>query len=440
MDQLTLQNEIVEYIEQDCLNEAYDLLINEYISYFYKDAFFYLSLTDIFLALKDYDSVIFYLNEWNKTLDLSNERYGDAFFGLGDFDKALEFYLKCPHQDLDDSSFRILFMIASSLYNLGKYTESISYYEDFLLDNKDFDAYFFCANAYSFTNQFSEAERYYNNAFYIANDQQKIEMINYLFQNSILDIKNYIKFLENSVLKNIYTVAYLLKAYQFSEAYSIITKMDTSLTKHFLLGYYYMFLGDKNNSQFELNSVLSSNINNKQDIELLKFTLESYFNEYNHAIELLFDVSKESSSTYYFIIQYLHRYKKYKECLTFYNHYTCIDLSNTYEINEIIMDCMFQIQEYGNLIDFISFEMVKPKTLNTSIMEIKAYLALDEVSIAKSLSQSIMLNGYVAIEWYHYLKNKNEIDAINQLISFMKSYGDQGVYIPGINEFFKTLE
>lgn len=440
MDQFTLQNEIVEYIEQDCLNEAYDLLINEYVSCFNKDAFFYLSMSDIFLTLKDYDSVILCLNEWNKNSDFSNERYGDAYFGLGDFKQANNFYLKCPHQDLDDSSFRILFMIASSFYNLGKYKESISYYEDFLLDNDDFDAYFFCANAYSFTKQINEAKRYYDKAYTIANDPQKIELINFLIQNPFVDIKGYIDFLEDPFYKEIYTIVYLLHSYQFSKAYSMILAKDESLLKHFLLGYYYSVLNDQKNSQFEFNAVLNSKIENEQDLELFQFTLDTYFNIYNQAIQSLFVISKNSISTYIYILQYLYHYKKYTECLDFYNQYVCDMLSNSHEVDKIILDCMFQVHEYEKVLDYISNEAMEPKTLDIVVIEIKTYLALDNIKAAKSISQAIMPNGYVAIEWLKYFNRNMNLNAIEKVISFMETKKEKGCYIPGYNMYIHSLK
>ncbi len=163
MMQEKMQDLIIEQIENDDLENA-GQSIKEYCFQYGKDEFYYMASSDVLLANEEYDYVIELMNdalEDGIENDIVYERLGDAYFGLQDFESAIQNFKQCHLEQDDPNLMHTIYMIGLSYFHLQDYAHAISYFEDVLLENETPEVLYNCAVSYLCIGKVSRAMDYF---------------------------------------------------------------------------------------------------------------------------------------------------------------------------------------------------------------------------------------------------------------------------------------
>lgn len=163
MMQGKMQDLIIEQIENDDLENA-EHSIQEYCFEYGKDEFYYMASSDVLLANEEYDYVIELMNdalEDGIENDIVYERLGDAYFGLQDFENAIQNFKQCHLEQDDPNLMHTIYMIGLSYFHLQDYDHAISYFEDVLLENETPEVLYNCAVSYLCIGKVSRAMDYF---------------------------------------------------------------------------------------------------------------------------------------------------------------------------------------------------------------------------------------------------------------------------------------
>lgn len=434
MNSESIKNEINELMITNDINAAYDLLL-EYRIEFGQDEFYILTYADIFMFYQDYDTVIPYLEKNFKMNENFYERLADCYFGIQNFQKAKQYYLKCDYQHLNAYSFRILFMLASTSYNLQEYEKSVSYFEDYLLDNEDVDAYFFCACAYYFLDQYKEMKEYFNK---VKNMEGTDRILQFLLPDTNTDLFDvYVSF--NSDFK-IYQTFHLLKTHFYDKAYFFIQTFEEVFYKHYLLGMYYLELKDLNNANFEFEKALSCAFKE----EYLKYyldILQTSTLDFSKYLKNLFELSKEDPYLYLFILNYYYEHCLYRECISFFEKQECIEpIENEMRLHTIILSCLYYLKEYESGLDYLEFYVDRPYPLSIQVIQVQFLFALNQDYEALQLAYSLLPNGKIAEILINYYLKTNQEDCIAKVKKIMKDARSNSEYIPDLENYIDSYE
>lgn len=167
MEQYELEELIIHLIDEDDFDSAFDYL-EEYLTGYGANEFYYFSLSDIYLAHKDYENTIELMDsalEDGIENDLLYERYGDAFYGLQNYELALQWFLKCDLKDDNPNLLHTVYMIGLCYFLLEDYKDAIQYFEDVLLEIESQEAFYNCAVAYLYVNKPKRACEYFDKVF-----------------------------------------------------------------------------------------------------------------------------------------------------------------------------------------------------------------------------------------------------------------------------------
>lgn len=163
MMQEKMQDLIIEQIESDDFENA-EKSIEEYCFEYGTDEFYYMASSDVLLANEEYDYVIDIMNaalEDGIENDIVYERLGDAYFGLQDFENAIQNFKKCHLEQDDPNLMHTIYMIGLSYFHLQNYDNAISYFEDVLLENETPEVLYNCAVSYLCIGKVSRAMDYF---------------------------------------------------------------------------------------------------------------------------------------------------------------------------------------------------------------------------------------------------------------------------------------
>lgn len=250
MDKDTLQNSII-----DCIDlEDYDGALNhlsEYEERFEEDLFYYLSLSDVLLAMDVFEDVIDLMTE---AMDhgfinsLVYERLGDAYYGLEEYDQAISYFKKCDIDEDGEDKLYILYKIALSLEEKHMYTEAIPYFEDVLLDVPNYiDALLESALCYLKINQTQRALEYLDKVLTLEPDQIYRICDELIFQDNEDVLRTYVTRLDSTEDRYNILLTFYIHHENKTKAYDCIHKLmkiDRSLVNLDCLASTYDHFGD----------------------------------------------------------------------------------------------------------------------------------------------------------------------------------------------------
>lgn len=136
MEKYELENLIVDYLDQNQLDEAFEQL-EIYENTYGSDYFFYMALSDALMQSELYEDVLDVMDDAIESGfqdTFVTERKADAYFALEDFKAALNYYNQCDIQSDNDDMLHVRMMIGLCYKNLMEYSEAVNYFEDVLLE------------------------------------------------------------------------------------------------------------------------------------------------------------------------------------------------------------------------------------------------------------------------------------------------------------------
>lgn len=440
MARAELQNEIIQCIEDQDIPEAYSLLM-QYVDEYEMDTFYYYSYSDILLAVQDYASVLTLLNHIEEPNDLVYERLADAYFGLEEFSNALHYYLKCDYHTDQEYSYRILFMIGASYYNLEQYDKAIPFFEDYLLDKNEEDAYFFCANCYFLTHDLQRANDYYKE---LKSQESIINLLSFLVYhpNDAL-FTMYIHKLQDQNTKFMMNIHYCIQTYHIEEAIDYIESYSIdSIYKSFAYGLIYEHEQNTDKMNLFYSEVIASEITSFEDCDLFIDSMYKVNDQYyvRNNILKLYPFANESYHVFIEILRFYHDCGFYEECIDFYYNNDCNDNVDQVQIDNLMVSALNALNEFEMLLDYIENDVTNPFVSSIQFLKAKALYGLQEYEDAIEVAKPYMPDGNMAIIIISAYFRLNEMDQANDLIFDMLEQIEHDDSIPGSQYFLDFME
>ena len=221
-----LQETIVNYIENDQLEEALELL-DTYQKEYKKDDFYYLAYSDVLFGMQLFYDVIDTMHQCihaGYEASIVYERIADAYIALNDYNSALQWLEKCDLEIDSEEGLHNLFSLGVCYMHLKQYKKAVSYFEDVLLDSQSDKAKMNAAICYWKLNKRKRAIEYFDELS--QNRENILPICLFLGKQDDLELLDkYLAFIPDPSFTSIQKLEFYIYNKKFTEAIDLLHEL-----------------------------------------------------------------------------------------------------------------------------------------------------------------------------------------------------------------------